>query len=85
MLVFGLTTGGVDGRGVKSVTPRSEAATLEEPPPPQALTKRAKVRLKKARCQAPSDVGFAFRFVVRLGVDMGACFSLDCDYFIVGT
>ena len=63
----------------------SEAALLLELPPPQALTNSAKVRLRKARRQAPSDAGFAFRFVVRLEVDMADCFSLDCEYFIVGT
>ena len=85
MLVFGLTTCGVVGRGVTSGTSGFEAAPVEEPPPPQALTKSAKVRLKKAKRQAPSEAGFAFRFFVRLEVDMLACFSLDCEYFIVGT
>ena len=84
MLVFGLTTGCVVEGGVRSGLERSAAALVLEPPPPQALTNRAKVRLKKTVRQAPSDAGIAFRFVKRLEVDMAVCFSLDCEYFIVG-
>jgi hypothetical protein len=86
VLVFGLTTGCVVEGGVRSGLEGSAAELVLEPPPPppQALTNRAKVRLKKTVRQAPSDAGFAFRFVKRLEVDMAVCFSLDCEYFIVG-
>ncbi len=85
MLVFGSTTGCVVVGGVRLGLVGSEAALLLEPPPPHALTNSAKVRLKKTVRQAPSDAGFAFRFVKRLEVDMAVCFSLDCEYFIVGS
>ena len=85
MLVFGSTTGCVVVGGVRLGLVEPEAALVLELPPPQALTSSAKVRLKKTVRQAPSEAGFAFRFVVRLEVDMAACFSLDCEYFIVGT
>ena len=84
MLVFGLTTGGVIGRGVTPGTLGSEAAVVEVPPP-QAVTSAANVRLKKETRQAPSPVGFVCRLILRLELDMGAYFALYCDYFIVGT
>ena len=84
MLVFGSTTGCVVEGGVRSGLAGLAAALVLEPPPPQALTNSAKVRLKKTMRQAPSDAGFAFRFVVGLEVDMAVCFSLNCEYFIVG-
>jgi hypothetical protein len=85
VLVFGLATGCVVEGGVRSGLAGVAAAFVVEPPPPQALTNSAKVRLKKTVRQAPSDAGFAFMFVVRLEVDMAVCFSLDCEYFIVGS
>ena len=85
MLVFGSTTGCVVVGGVRLGLVVPEAAFVLELPPPQALTNSANVRLKKTVRQAPSEAGFVFRFVVRLEVDMAASFSLDCEYFIVGT
>ena len=82
MLVFGLTTGGVIGRGVTPGTLGSEAAVVEVPPP-QAVTSAANVRLKKETSQTPSHVGFACKLILRLELDIGACFALCCDYFIV--
>ena len=84
MLVFGLTTGGVIGRGVTPGTLGSEAAVVEVPPP-QAVTSAANVRLKKETRQDPSPLGFACRLILRLELDMGKCFALYGDYFIVGT
>ncbi len=84
MLVFGLTTGGVIGRGVTPGTLGSEAAVVEVPPP-QAVTSAANVRLKKETRQDPSHVGLVCRLILRLELDMGDCFALYCDYFIVGT
>ena len=84
VLVFGLTTGGVIGRGVTPGTLGSESAVVEVPPP-HAVTSAANVRLKKETSQVPSHVGFGCRLILRLGLDMGACFALYGDYFIVGT
>ena len=84
MLVFGLTTGGVMGRGVTSGTLGSEPAVVEVPPP-HAVTSAANVRLKKETRHAPSPVGLACRLILRLELDMGTSFALYCDYFIVGT
>ena len=84
MLVFGLTTGGVIGRGVTPGALGSKAAVVEVPPP-QAVTSAANVRLKKETRQAPSSVGVACRLILRLELDMGTCFALYGDYFIVGT
>ena len=83
MLVFGLTTGGVVGRGVTPGTLGSEAAVVEVPPP-HAVTSAANVRLKKETSQTPNHFGFACKLIVRLRLNMGACFALYCDYFIVG-
>ena len=84
MLVFGLTTGGVIGRGVTPGALGSKAAVVEVPPP-QAVTSAANVTLKKETRQAPSSVGVACRLILRLELDMGTCFALYGDYFIVGT
>ena len=84
MLVFGLTTGGVIGRGVTPGTLGSESAVVEVPPP-HAVTSAANVRLKKETRHAPSPVGLASRLILRLELDMGTCFALYGDYFIVGT
>ena len=84
MLVFGLTTGGVKGRGVTSGTLGSEPAVVEVPPP-HAVTSAANVRLKKETRHAPSPVGLACRLILMLELDMRTCFALYCDYFIVGT
>ena len=84
MLVFGLTTGGVIGRGVTPGTLGSESAVVEVPPP-HAVASAANVRLKKETRQATSPVGFACRLILRLELGMGTCFALYCDYFIVGT
>ena len=75
MLVFGLTTGGVKGRGVTLGTLGSESAVVEVPPP-HAVTSAANVRLKKETRQAPSPVGFACRLILRLELDMGTYFAL---------
>ena len=84
MLVFGLTTGGVIGRGVTPGTLGSESAVVEVPPP-HAMTSTANVRLKKETRQAPGPLGFACWLILRVELDMGTCFALYCDYFIVGT
>ena len=84
MLVFGLTTGGVSGRGVTSGTLGSKVAVVDVPPP-QAVMSAANVRLKKETSQVPSHVGLGCRFILWLELDMGTCFALYGDYFIVGT
>jgi hypothetical protein len=84
VLVFGLATGGVIGRGVTSGTLGSGPGVVEVPPP-HAVTSAAKVRLKRETRQTPSPVGFACRLILRFELDMRTYFALYGDYFIVGT
>ena len=84
MLVLGLTTGGVEGLGVLLGLAGSEAETLEEPPP-QAVSNKAKAKLKKATRPSSSEKAFALDWIGKLEVGIRVCFALECEYFIVGT